>query len=393
MDMSYRTEVTSNLDDLEKLRPIWSSMQSHPNTDLDFYLSILKSRSNVLRPHIVVLYKDSDPIAIMVARLEHNTIDCKIGYFSLCKIPVRSLTVLHGGFLGHVTDIEAEEFVAHCLRVLEQGDADVVHFHNLHFDSDILLNIKRMTRVFLRDMITPTRNHWVMDLPRRVEDFWKEIRLKHRNLIPNKRRREKMLNKDFGAKVEYREFRESIDVEQLCRDAEEVTRKTYQRGLGVGFLDNMENRQRLSLEALRRSLRGYILYVNEKPVSFWMGSICGDTLFVSFLGYDPALAKYSPGTLIFVYMIEKLCAENIRHVDFGVGDAFYKERFGDTCWLETSILIFAPRLRCVGLNLFRTLTLALDCAGRFIVSYLNMFQKIKTFWRKRLIKIQPEYKT
>jgi hypothetical protein len=342
MDVGYRIEVAGSLEEVEKLRPLWEGMQCHPETEIDFYVNTLSSRSSVLRPHVAVLYKENKPIAIMVGRLEQVSVVLKIGYFILRKIPVKSLTVPYCGFLGLLTDSESQQFVAHVHCLLKRGDADVAHFYYLRLDSVVLLSIRRTTRVIFRDIVTSSRDHWTMHLSQNKEDFWKDIRLKHRKLITHTKRWQKALNEDFGAKVAFREYHEPSDVQQLCLDAEEITQKTYQRGLGVGFQDNFENRQRLEFEGRHRSLRGYVLRVGGKPVSFWIGSVCRDTFFVTFLSYDPSFSKYSPGTLVFMHMIESLCDEGIRHVDFGFGTSFYKERFGDTHWRETSIYLFAP---------------------------------------------------
>ncbi len=94
MHINHRLELASSREDVERLRSVWSIMQYNPETDIEFYLAIVRSRSNILRPHVVVLYNDKEPVAMMVARLEQITLNCKVGYHTFFKIPVRSLTVL-----------------------------------------------------------------------------------------------------------------------------------------------------------------------------------------------------------------------------------------------------------------------------------------------------------
>jgi hypothetical protein len=56
-------------------------------------------------------------------------------------------------------------------------------------------------------------------------------------------------------------------------------------------------------------------------------------------------SEYAPG-----------CEEGIPRMDFGLGDAFYKQRFGTEGWEEASVFIFAPTLRGLVFNVLRTST-------------------------------------
>jgi hypothetical protein len=49
---------------------------------------------------------------------------------------------------------------------------------------------------------------------------------------------------------------------------EVVAKKTYQRGLGAGFIDNEETRKRLSFFAQKGMLRVMLLDGDEVPISF-----------------------------------------------------------------------------------------------------------------------------
>ena len=389
MAIDYRIEMAESLEEVEILRSVWSALQCHPNTDIDFYETIVSTRSNVLRPQVATLYKDGRPIAMMISRIEEAFIVCKVGYFALCRLPVRSLTVLEGGLLGNISASEAELLLSSALQTLRSGNADVAHFHSMRIDSELHLAIKRMANVFVRSLIAPTRAHWVMEIPGNTGEYWRDMRLRHGDLVPRLIRYEKALIRDFVGNVDFREYREFADVELLCHDAERVAKKTYQRALGVGFEDNQENRKRLSLDARYRRLRAHVLYVGGAPVSFWIGSLYGDTFYTGFTGFDPDLGRYRPGNLVFMRMTERLAAENVRHLDFGLGDAIYKERFGTTCWRESSIYVFAPRWRCIAFNILYTGTAALDLAGRFILEHLKLFQRMKTFWRRQVVKTHP----
>ncbi len=160
--------------------------------------------------------------------------------------------------------------------------------------------------------------------------------------------------------------------------------KTYQRGLGAGFINNDETRRRLQLSGDRGWLRAYILYVDGEPCAFWFGTLYKETFHLDFTGYDQKYRKYEPGTILFVTMIESLCEDEVKAIDFGFGDAFYKQRFGDSSWEEASVYIFGRTARGILLNILRTLTALIVLNAEKIVARYNLREKMKKWWRLRI---------
>ena len=378
------------MDEVERLRHVWSTLNTHPETNIDIYSIVVRSRANVLQPHVVTLWNGGGPVAMMIARLETTTLDLKVGYFTLFRIPVRSLTILYDGLLGRVGDEETRLFHDHVTRMLRQGHADVAHYNGLRVGSDMFQTLTRRTRPFARDVVIQPEEHWAMDLPESKEKLLEELRVRHRNWMPNLRRWERTIQKEFGSGASIREFNRPEDMEELCRDAETIARKTYQRALGAGFQHNGEIYNRLCLEARDGNLRSLVFYLDGNPISFWIGSACRTTWFSYFLGFDPAFAKFRPGNIVFTRMIEHLCDGGIKRLDFGSGDALYKDRFGNTRWSEVSIYQFAAQTRLLLISMLRTLLMSLDLLGRFLLRSAKSIQSLKTYWRKRLAKPAQE---
>ncbi len=101
------------------------------------------------------------------------------------------------------------------------------------------------------------------------------------------------------------------------------------------------------------------------------------------LGYDPAYKKYEIGKQLLARVLEDLCREKARQVDFGLGDADWKQRFGDMKWEEASVSIFAPNLRGLGMNLCRTPILMTEKAAKRALERTQILARIKKLWRKR----------
>ncbi len=81
-------------------------------------------------------------------------------------------------------------------------------------------------------------------------------------------------------------------------------------------------------------------------------------------------------------MVEDLAANtDIREVDFGFGDAYYKKQFGDVSWNEVSAVVFGTSLR--GLY-FAALEIGSAQAHQLALRILNRFggvEKAKKIWR------------
>jgi CelD/BcsL family acetyltransferase involved in cellulose biosynthesis len=218
-----------------------------------------------------------------------------------------------------------------------------------------------------------------MNLPATLEElFEKRMNKKHRYWA---KRTVRMLEKDFPGGVRYTSFSTPKEVERLFTDVLCVARKTYQWGLGVGFQGSEENRQRLMLEARNGWFRGYVVYVKEEPVAFWICTVYKGTGYLDYTGYDPDFGKYEVGTALLFRVIDEMCKENIKQLDFGVGSAFYKERLADSSFEEGTMCAFAFSLRGVLLNALKLLTQFPVELMRNLLLRLGLEQKVKKLWR------------
>lgn len=180
------------------------------------------------------------------------------------------------------------------------------------------------------------------------------------------------------------------DIPGLCARLEEVAGRTYQRGLGAGFVDNEEHRRRFALFSSRGQLRVQLLGIEDEIRAFWIGTVYKNVFHSSETGYDPDLLTFEPGTLVFVRMVDELIKEGVQKIDFGLGDAFYKQRFGDHCWQETTVHLFAPTAKGLLLRSATGFSRMFDSAGRRLLERLRLLNRFKRGWRRRLAPAKPE---
>jgi hypothetical protein len=371
--------VIRSVSELAKIRSVWTLWNRHPNSDINLYLTVLQCRPEVLRPHIIVLYRNGCPDAMLIGRVEHKELEFKIGYKKLYKPRICQLSFLYEGLLGNASSDNARVLVREIIRSLREHEADAVLFNSLKVDSPIYRFATSLPGLLSRDNLPDRREHWTMKLPRSVEEFYLGLSPKVRR---NRRQEANRLLRDHLNNVELRCLRTTDEVEQMIHDIEEVAKRTYHRALGVGFQDSVEMRQRLHCEAQWGRLRAYILYVAEKPRAFWLVTQYGGTLHGYFTGYDPDFAKYSPGTFILLKVIEDSVRSGVKEIDFGLGDAWYKEFFCNSRWHEASLYIFAPTLKGLALNVLRTPVVLIDHLTKRSLAKVGGLQTIKTAWRR-----------
>jgi hypothetical protein len=74
-----------------------------------------------------------------------------------------------------------------------------------------------------------------------------------------------------------------------------VSALTYQeRLLDAGLPAGPEALERMRALARRDQMRGWLLFVDARPISYLYAPAEGDTLIYAFLGYDPEFAELSP---------------------------------------------------------------------------------------------------
>lgn len=377
-----RVTSVRNLERLATLQSHWERWQNDPNSDFAHFGLVCRLRPEVECPHVIVVERDGEPRAILAARLERTVFSPRIGYLEPVKLPATVLSVIYRGVLGDVDREVSDKIVAHVWSLLSAGEADAAAFHFLPESSPLLTALRERTSPLWCERTLAWNTHWRMAIPS-VGSFLEKVRSKHRSWIKKKQRELESAHPD---RITWRWLREFGDIPGLCRLLEEVAARTYQRELGAGFMDDEDHRQRFALFASRGQLRVQLLEIDAKAGAFWIGAVYAGVFHSWETGYLPELRPYEPGTLVFVRMMDALIQEGVRTFDFGLGDAFYKQRFGDESWREATVRLFAPTARGTALRASLGLVGSLDRMGRRLVAKFGVLDRLKTEWRRRLVR-------
>jgi len=383
-DGQLTLRIARSASEIEGIREIWTGWQSNPTSDIDNYLSMVRLRPEIQRPHVMVVYRDGHVDSILVGRLDRTRISFKLGYLNLFQPEVRVLCFTQGGFLGNQSAENSEFVTREIVRCLSRGEAEVARLDYVGIDSSLFEAVKGVPGILCRDRFAATQPHGCLRLPGSYEEFVGSLSRKERH---NLKRYEGRLKADFPGKMRIQCFRQENQVEDLIRDTEEVARKTYQRGLGVGFHDNLETRQWLRTAAQKGALRGCILYLEDRPCAFMIGIQYRQALYGTAMGYDPEYTEYSPGSLLLMHWIrdafESNGSQSVSEIDLGPGDGRHKRAVYNHVWHESLVYIFAPTFKGLVFNFQRTVTHVIDQSARTLVLNTGFLEKIKKVWRSR----------
>ncbi len=384
---SFTLTVAKSTEEVGSLRRVWAELQGRehatgPNADIDHFLTVIRHKKNVVRPHVVLLSRGEEPRAMLVARIDEDPVAFTIGYKTVAQPTARCLTVVHqGAFLGDDPEASAALF-AELQRSLLRGEADMASLHMIPVDTELYRLFRTVPRAVSRDYYPFVTLHWRRGLPARFEELRQAWSKNHRKSI---RKSAKKLRRDHNGDVEVRLYEKPEDVGFLIEHVESIARTTYQRGLGVAFNNDTLTRERMALAAQQGWLRSYLLHVNGTPCSYQLGFRYGAGYFAMGRGYDPAFKHYSAGTHVFLTALERACEDTmIDFWDFGIGDAEHKHVYGTEQWQEAKVYIFSRSLKGLKLSALWTVTNLLSDMGRRVLGKTGLLKKIKRFWRYRL---------
>jgi len=373
MAQSREARVLCTREQLLSLRGFWQSCQPGRDSDFDFFLFFIDASAEAQKPHVIAVYENDTPVAILAGRLDVARIPVRVGYFDVPVPKLRILNFVYGGWLGERSPQIAELLIGCILESLRSGEADAAMLHSADLAWPLVQFARSLPSRLAVDHLIEPQNHWFRE-GAVGPGFSAALSPNERY---NQRRRAKMRSADFQD-IKIETFQTPEDVERLMHDAELVASTSYQRGIGVGFSDTPIMRSRLDFEARNGWLKGYVLYLDSKPVAFWITSVRNKVAVSDYLAFNPNYAKYAPGMHLMISAIEGL--NGVDRIDFGGGDARYKELFGNKLQQEASIYIFAPTIKSVAVNALRTGARAVHQTAKRVLPHAAA---IKRRWRER----------
>jgi hypothetical protein len=359
-------------------------MERGLNADLDYYQAVMESKGSTAAPYVLILYDEGIPKTILVGRIEDAVMKLKIGYKILVRRRVRALNVVWDGVLGEDSYKNCELLVRELTEILSRKEIDMVGINHIRIDSPLFRAAKSVPGILCRDYFPTVDTEWKLRLPSSYEEYLQSMASKTRANLRNYSNR---ITKRFGGTMSIRCYAAEADLDSLMHDVEKVASKSYQRGLGVGFINNEETRKRFVVGLKRNWLKSYLLYIKGEPAAFWNAWHYGETLSMESTGFLSEYREYHLGIYLLMKVIEEsIRAQLVKYLSFGPGDGEYKRIYCNEGQQEASIHVFAPKCRGIVLNAERTVITSADRLGRMCLHHLGIYKVIKKKWRQFLSK-------
>jgi len=365
--------VLRSFADSEAIQADWRRLSSHPDHNWDMYWRAIGDQGQSSEPYAIASLEDGRLGSALVGRIERSEVHLRLGYWKPVRVSVRRIIIPMHGLLGQGDEAHLAAMVDRVVQDLRDRRADLAVFEYLEQDSALHRVAKGVALSFwMRDRVPERRIHRYLRLPTTFREYDRQ----HKGLLQKVRKFEKA----FDGRFEHRLLTREDEIEAFCEGAEAVVRRTYQRALRVGFLNSERDRGTIQAAARQGAWRAFVTLVDGKTVAFWCGCSFGSSAFLWWTGYDTDYQEFSPGLVASTRMVERLITEGITTVDFGGGDAPYKERLcNDSRW-EESVGIYAPGLKGSLTNGIHGLDAAVGNLSR--TKLKGLANRLKTPWRR-----------
>jgi len=212
-------------------------------------------------------------------------------------------------------------------------------------------------------------------LPESADEYWNTFTSKTRQTFRRKL-------KKLGAH-ELQRVTAVEDVADFLAAAHEISLQTWQtRQFGLRIRNDARELALYGQLAQAGLLRCYLWRVEGRPVAFCVGDQRGGVFNYQEVGYVTDYARYSPGQMLLVKMLDDLFAENRPEwFDFGGGDADYKRMFANDISESGTILLLPPTICSHAVHTWLVASQSVRAKARKLVKWAGLATRARQWIR------------
>lgn len=283
-----------------------------------------------------------------------------------------------GRLLGSQIEADQLALLSGIRQCLDTARADFVLIENID-DTDptfALLNRPEHAQVLKLFTPAPFQLHHKIALPDDLETYLRKFSSKTRNTLKRKQ-------KQFGD-CRLERITEVDQVPDFLARAHEISKHSWQSDLfGLRIANDAAELQLYTTLALERAMRSYLLWKNDNPVSFCLGTQFNGVFNYEEVAYDRRFAESSPGQMLVMRMIEDLISYQRPAVfDFGFGDAEYKRQFANVTTASGNVWLLRPGLKSAVIEHYFRGHQWLTRSAREVLARTGLLQRFKRWVRR-----------
>lgn len=308
------------------LAPMLSSAGMLPTSTLVTDPDYLAAGHEGENPQALVAFRDGSPVAYFPFLVRRSHLAVRVTPRSRLRIPYRQLRLV-----GYQATLDAPSWLA--AKILHAAVRDFGEYHlgvvsEIPFESPLANAVLSWETLRRGDARV---SHSLYDSFRVATTGTFHAYLESHFTAKgryNLRRTLRRFETEF-TQVNARRFNTVASVDEFLRDAETVSRRSYQWSRGLPAITATPcAAARLRYLAGRGVWRSYILYAGNEPCAYCSGMLYRDVYDYDVVGYDERYAAFSPGTVLLLAILEELCdSQAAKEIDFGAGPGAYKHHF------------------------------------------------------------------
>jgi hypothetical protein len=239
-------------------------------------------------------------------------------------------------------------------------ECDCIYMDSIPTDSHLWQYLKKSGSnqkkymIYVPDGLRPY--HSIL-LPATFDEYVSKFKRKKRY---NLERQVNLLRDHGNGRLEMLRVDSGDQIQTFLEGAVAVAKGSWQQTrIGTRIDKTQESYIRFTDLTQRSLLRSYLLLCRDTPCAFVLGYQYRDVYHYAEIAYDQSFAKFSPGTVLLYLLIRDLIQyKPPRRINFGIGQASYKEEFGNIHNEDASVLLLRNniknKIRRIGHSSFRS---------------------------------------
>ena len=163
-----------------------------------------------------------------------------------------------------------------------------------------------------------------------------------------------------------------------------ISQQSWQaKRIGVRVRADEKQLKQLTQLAQLGALRCYLLHSKGRPVAFSIGTQWNGRYLLEETGYNTSYAKFSPGTVLLLRMLEDMFEHDTpQWLDFGGGDGDYKRLFGNHSTQSGTLLMISRRVWPRMVILVNRVGARLEQWLRACVRHVGLTRRLRRLYRR-----------